>query len=431
MTDNQATPTKDDATDEMERRVKAVESQLRDVTDRLMLVENTLQQLLQDMKQIYKPESQGASSKTVAMENQLLEVTSGGSAMENEVHALFLKADPSIAIESKPHEPEQVAERISNQTTPSGIEQHSEEGSAVNEVTAPASTMPLDLDSLTAEYLAQEKTNLIEDRRNLEGYYSEAQHWTRQGKTLLEEMQPTVQACNGILSNCRQVQASLPPELQEKLQGRHEGLDLIGKMLERLVGQAAGLAEDEPLEQLSPLPSQQDLMALLTNETNEEFARKALDGHLKAIGNQRWQLITKIRSSAQQRRKRFVHFVEKRVLPVLDGLDNGDQNSQSLIEEMKTAHPDFAESLTQWFETYRTLSKEILKLLNQVGVHLMEVKTGTPIDYERHEPFDVEPDNTGLQNEDLKEVVRKGYEYALDSNTRTVLRAAQVIVVKN
>ena len=472
MADNHETPT-EDATGEMNRRMKAVESQLQEMTDRLSTVENIVKKLGGDLN-IFQGESQNASRKTVAMENQLTGVSTG-LAMENEVDELAQEGEqltnqfvatgtdqqheassaasenesvaitdtpihqtkdvknptpqvdnPLIAVPEVP-ELQQVAEDSGK--SPASAEQQSKEDSGGSEAINPAVTPPLDLQSLVRKCLAQEEANLTEDQHNLDGYNREAQNWTSQGKALLEGMQPTVQACNAILSSCKQVQASLPPKLQEKLQGRQEGLDLISKMLERLLGQAAGLAEDEPLE--SPLPSQPDLMALLTDETNEESARKVLDKQLKVIGNERWQLITKTRNSAQERRQRFLHFVEKRVLPVLDGLDNGEQNSKSLISQMKTDHPDLAESLTQWFETYSVLRQELMNLLNQVGVHLMEVKTVTPIDYERHEPFDVESDDTGLQDEDIKEVVRKGYEYALDSNTRTVLRAAQVIVVKN
>ena len=66
-----------------------------------------------------------------------------------------------------------------------------------------------------------------------------------------------------------------------------------------------------------------------------------------------------------------------------------------------------------------------------MNVRPMTIQIGEMVDYMQHEPFDTVQDPS-LPTEAIKEEVRSGYEYWLsDSQAPTVLRAAQVVVVKN
>ena len=52
------------------------------------------------------------------------------------------------------------------------------------------------------------------------------------------------------------------------------------------------------------------------------------------------------------------------------------------------------------------------------------------IDFERHEPSSVEAD-PGMENEQIKEISRDGYEYVEHNGNRQTLRVARVVVIKN
>jgi molecular chaperone GrpE (heat shock protein) len=52
------------------------------------------------------------------------------------------------------------------------------------------------------------------------------------------------------------------------------------------------------------------------------------------------------------------------------------------------------------------------------------------IDFERHEPASVEAD-PAMENEQIKEISRDGYDYVAPDGDRQTLRVARVVVVKN
>ena len=71
-----------------------------------------------------------------------------------------------------------------------------------------------------------------------------------------------------------------------------------------------------------------------------------------------------------------------------------------------------------------------MTMLNDLGVFRMEIEPGMPIDFERHEPSSVEAD-PAMENEQVKEISREGYEYVDHDENRQTLRVARVVAVKN
>ena len=69
-------------------------------------------------------------------------------------------------------------------------------------------------------------------------------------------------------------------------------------------------------------------------------------------------------------------------------------------------------------------------MLNDLGVHRMDIETGMPIDYERHEPSSVEAD-PAMADEQIKEISRDGYDYVEANGDHQILRVARVVVIKN
>ena len=220
----------------------------------------------------------------------------------------------------------------------------------------------------------------------------------------------------------------------DKLAGREEGLDLIVKMLTRLQEHPFipdGITE---LADVVPLPSckaEDEWKNLLSKETDETSARKLITVRLRQAANERYQVVARQRELAEGRRKSVLNFVEKQVFPIIDAVDDGQRYSEDLVSQACGEYPEWEEPLKRWFHAYRVMRDVLLEMLQEVGVHTMEVKLGTAIDYDRHEPFDVEADPS-LGNECIKAVTRSGYEYfPRDEGEVRVLRAAQVVVVKN
>jgi len=276
--------------------------------------------------------------------------------------------------------------------------------------------------------LQKQEADLGEDQQEFDNYSKQIQTWKIRNQTLQKEINSAVENSNKILSQSRNLKNKLPNSLLEKLQKRQEGLNLIGKMLNRLQAQINEKIEDTAEPEELPTASEQELRDLL--ESNQ--GQKAIAKKLKEVSTQRWKIISQRRDLAEKLRKKWLNIIDKKILPILDGINDGKKFSNILIEKLKTDHLAQTTELDHWFRTYDLLQEILLKMLESVKVYPMNVGIGRQIDYNRHEPFDVQSDAT-LKNEDVKEVTRKGYEYdpEAESQELLVLRSAQVVVIKN
>ena len=215
------------------------------------------------------------------------------------------------------------------------------------------------------------------------------------------------------------------PELEQKLQQRQKALELIAKMLGRLPEQTNLFVKDETPPEYLPKITELELMDIVKANTDNE-SELAIKKKLKQVGNERWQIVSDSRKLVSGYHKRLLNFFDKKILPILDGIDDGEKYSKELKTECDD--PNILESLLQLHDELRQI---VLEMLELVKIRPIEVQIGTLIDYNCHEPFDVQPDED-LPNEVIKEVTRKGYEYQLEESQEwQVLRVAQVIVVKN
>ncbi|WP_206756679.1 nucleotide exchange factor GrpE, partial [Aerosakkonema funiforme] len=292
---------------------------------------------------------------------------------------------------------------------------------------------------LIAKLVEEEEKNCKVDEQQLNDCYIQAQHWAHRGVMLFDAIASTVQLCqNKLFPEYQKVKDELPVPVQEKLQKRHQGIEIIGRMLERIVEPARELYETETPNRELPRVSKPELIDILSNETNPESARQAIAKKFKEIGDRRYKCIAEIRELAERRQQRWLNFVEKKVLPIVDGIESGQRYSQPLVAQLKNENPNWSTKLDDWFKIYHNLHLNLLHALEQMEVYPMQVKTKTPIDYTHHEPFDVQDDES-LPNEYIKEVIRQGYEYlsqkskvkSQKSKEFLVLRTAQVVVVKN
>src|SRR5579871_1098881 len=299
-------------------------------------------------------------------------------------------------------------------------------GGSLLPVEAPPSM--LDVSVLTEEALAREEAERVEDVHALEASRAELEHWGEMCRRLQEGIAAAQERAGAILAASAEAKEALPAPIQERLEGRQRGLELIGKMLARLLEKPTlDVPESAPPE--LPVVSQEEWMALLASETEEATARKRIEAQLRRVGTERFRAVAEYRALTEGTRRRFKDFLTRQAFPVLDGVNDGERHSAELQTQFLEEDVTIQEALSRWMQSYPDLRALLHETLAQVSVIPMAVQTGEEVDYERHEPFDTEPDEN-LPNEHVKSLVRNGYEYR-NADETLLLRPAQVIVVKN
>ncbi len=287
----------------------------------------------------------------------------------------------------------------------------------------------VDAADLVAAAMKRQGVKHSEDQAELDGHLSQLGHWAAKVDTLRNGLAPTVARATAELSKCGKAFESLPPKLQAILRGRHEGLELIGKMIHRLLDRLPELGE--PPERTLPFLGEDAWAAILAGEKSRESADQRIREKLSEMSSKRYKALIRKRRIVDTSRQSSLQFLRTQVLPVLDGIEDGEKHSQALIARLKTTDLNSEERLETWYRAYATLHAELLGVLGQIEVRPLEVRCGTQVDYTRQEPFRIEAD-PDLKTEDVKAVTRTGYEFTLDeSGEAFVLRPAQVIVVKN
>jgi len=345
-------------------------------------------------------------------------------------------SEPTVANEADGIEQEPNSGEVAEQASDGGGRTSDDDASADGDeqVVTAAAWGDAEIESLANEALQSDDQILAEDRQAIEVSMQEARDWAQKGSTLRQSVESAIEACSEDLKKSSQLRDRLPDDLRDRLDGRQQGLDLTVKMLSRLREHPAYPEEVTAVEPPGEIPEVRDLeswMEVLGVESNEVAGRKLMDKLLRQAANGRYQIVAQVRDEAEGRRKRVLGFVEKQMLPVLDALDDGERHSQELVDTAVLEYPNVTTFLREWFDTYASMRQVILGELSKIQVRLMIVELGSAIDYDRHEPFDVESD-AALQNEQVKSVTRNGYEYQLnEAGDERVLRAAQVVVVKN
>jgi len=289
---------------------------------------------------------------------------------------------------------------------------------------------------LREEACSKETEGLANDQKELDGHLQQIDYWRERVIALREGLTSSCESFSDLTTKAGAKADSLlehvPPESQEGLKGSQKGMDVTAKMMrlgtER--AEAALTTGDEPSTEM-PVLGEEGWRGLVDDKTDRNSAIQTFQRKLKELERNRFQVMTQIRTTGEKYCKSFRNLSEKHILPILDSIDDGEEHSRSLVEQIKTGNPKIAEDLDAWFQTYGNLRRQILDVFDKVGIRPMEVEIGGPIDYHRHEPFDFEADPE-VKDEHIKSVTRKGYEYqAREGDEFLVLRHAQVIVVKN
>jgi molecular chaperone GrpE (heat shock protein) len=291
----------------------------------------------------------------------------------------------------------------------------------------------LDIQGLIAQAKAEEQEKLKDDETSIEQSLKNAGFWLERGKKLKLMIKEASDSIDGVIASSNKILESLPKELKKELESSQQGLNIIGRMLQRLVNQddrLESLAEEiELTDELKKL-SEDEWMELLEGETKEKSAQKKINKNLENIKRSNYKLVSEAAELADKRQKTWLDFVGKQILPILDGIIDGKNHTSTLIDELMEQYQESESKLSEWSNTYFTLSNTILTMLNDIGVYRMDIEPGMMIDFERHEPSSVEADPV-MENEQIKEISRDGYEYVAHNGDRQTLRVARVVVIKN
>jgi chromosome segregation ATPase len=291
----------------------------------------------------------------------------------------------------------------------------------------------IDIQGLIAQAQAKAQESIKDDEKSIELCLKNAGFWFERGQRLKLMIKEAVDATDEVIANSNEILESLPDELKETLGSSQQGLNIIGRMIQRLIQQDDRLkslvAEIDLADKLKEF-EEDEWMQLLEGEINEKSAQKKINKNLDIINRSNYKLVSKAGELADKRQKTWLDFIEKQVLPILDGIIDGKNHTSILINELMEQYQESESELSDWFNTYFTLSSTFLNRLNDIGVYRMEIEPGMMIDFERQEPSSVEAD-PAMENEQIKEISRDGYEYVAHNGNRQMLRVARVVVIKN
>ncbi len=291
----------------------------------------------------------------------------------------------------------------------------------------------LDTRSLIDRAMADARQCIEDDQKRIALHRKNAGFWLERGKKLKPMIKKAADAADEVIANSNKILENLPAEMAKALGNSQQGLNIIGRMLQRLVNQddrLESLLEEVELADSLKALAEDEWVKLLEGEKNEGSAQKKINKTLDRIKKSNYKLVSQAGELADKRQKRWLDFIGKQVLPILDGIVDGKNHTLVLIEELGAQSQDLESILNEWFDTYATLSRTMLTMLDDLGVCRMDIAPGVMIDFERHEPSSVEADPE-MENEQIKEISRDGYDYVAPDGNRQTLRVARVVVIKN
>jgi len=290
-----------------------------------------------------------------------------------------------------------------------------------------------DTRSLVARAMAEARQSFQDDQKRIALYLKNAEFWLERGQRMKPMIEQAAGATDEVIANSNQILENLPQEITKSLESSQQGLNIIGRMLQRLVNQddrLESLTEEIELADNLKEITEDEWGKLLAGEKNEASAQKKITKKLDSIKKSNYKLVSQAGELADKRQKRWLDFIGKQVLPILDGIVDGKKHTSVLIDEIRAQSQESESILDDWYDTYATLSRTMLTMLDDLGVCRMDIAPGMMIDFERHEPASVEAD-PAMENEQIKEISRDGYDYVAPDGDRQTLRVARVVVVKN
>jgi len=305
-----------------------------------------------------------------------------------------------------------------------------------DEVDAEVATNQIDNNELVASILkrciSDDLAETEKEREELDSALKEADVWLERQRGLRLALDTLNEFFSKNLKKFEAFDGNLPPKIREGLVSRKEGILLCGRMLNRAqerINKKDSQKDEKCLTEISEL-QMESLPSDLLNSASDDIEEKVV-AFRKARRIDHGKRISDARNRARSAEKVFLSAVERQVLPVIDGLDEGKKIGVSAIKNLANQFPEMTDNLKKWFGVYGFLIKKLESEFEALGLQPRIATPGEPIDYELYDPIDVEED-LQFEDEQVKEMVRRGYVLMGTSGCMDrVVRPGQVVVVKN
>ena len=280
--------------------------------------------------------------------------------------------------------------------------------------------------------ITEDSTETAKEQEELDNAFREADIWIEGQRGLQSAIDTLKDFFTKALDEFEKVDEALPQNIREQLVNRKEGIQLCGRMLDRAQARICKGNSQEDKDAVTVL------CELHVEEIPSEILASSPDGIEEKVGEllksrriDHNKQISDVRNRARSAEKSFLSGVERQVLPIIDGLDEGKKIGVAAIENMVEQFPEVADELKTWFGIYDLLIGKLESEFEVIGLRPRIASPGEPVDYELYDPVDVEEDPQ-FEDEQIKEMVRRGYVLVGASNgIDRVVRPGQVVVVKN
>ena len=310
-----------------------------------------------------------------------------------------------------------------------------------NDLDSPVSSMPVtteektdsfDASSVVDDFLKIDLEQLDQEQKELDTAYHEHTYWQLKSNTICDVLGQLQETFRAILDGILPVYQRLASAIPDSITNRYEGIMLCKKMLDRAVKRLSPLDLDAELPEAARLdPIQEQSVRERITGMEKQACEKAIKSlqREQRVGHGRH--ISEAQNRARAVEKQYLNFIERTLLPIIDGLDEGRRLSAKAGSELIEQHPEQAIDIEHWFGIYNELIKQFDETFAKIGLYPRMAMRGDDMDYEAFEPLDVEED-PALENEQVKEMLRRAYEFeSTDGQARYIIRTGQVVVVRN
>ena len=289
------------------------------------------------------------------------------------------------------------------------------------------------IDELLATGIAADAGAVASECKAMSLALRESRCWVEKQRELNRVLERMVAGFTGVLRKFELQDQALSPEIRDELSSRAEGIRLCGRMLTRAHTRSSKAADESgSFDDIEiPVALRLETLSAKVDEKPRDEVEKTIETYLKKRRIDNNRRISDIRQRANSAEKTLLSVIERQVLPVIDGLDEGKKIGIATIESLIERFPEVKDKLLGWFRIYDVLISGMERELTRVGVQAFAANPGDAIDYDRYEPIDVEED-TNFGDEQIKETLRRGYLIrGIEDGQEYVIRPGQVVIVKN
>lgn len=240
--------------------------------------------------------------------------------------------------------------------------------------------------------------------------------WSSKVKELILRTQSTVNYIEKIIdsfnNNIINTQAALEEQEKKLVENRIKGINMIGKMSRNLKLNGLNKLGNVKLIEYNNISA---INTMIEGKSDIEF---------QSIMNENYNKITHIKSKKSTLINMYFTFIEKDILPILDGIESG-------IEFVTNSSNDII--IKEILPVYLEMRIRFQALFKEIGVQKVGMNTDDKVDFNYVEVIDVEETLDQAKDERIENIIRDGYLYLEDiygSGFNYVIRQVQVVAYK-